>query len=126
MVLMSTDSVELDIAGCVSAVPIYPTHVPSSDGAYKHLLRLRQVLVAIFLHVLEKRPPRCCSLSPPPPLTLRTAATTQRVMQGSKQTTFPRSDRIERRAARGGAGEGGGGVLEQRQRRGEGEKQIGR
>ena len=56
------------------------------------------------------------SLSPPPPLTLRTAATTQRVMQGSKQTTFPRSDRIERRAARGGAGEGGGGVLEQQLR----------
>eukprot|EP01043_Picozoa_sp_COSAG02_P003995 COSAG02_NODE_101_length_36804_cov_125.342951_8_plen_212_part_00 len=57
------------------------------------------------------------SFSPPPPFTLRTAATTQGVTQGSKQTVSPHSGRVERPAARGGVGEGGGGALEQQLRR---------
>ena len=50
------------------------------------------------LDLVHERPG---SFSPPPSFTLRRAATTQRVMQGSKQTVSPRSGRIERRAARG-------------------------
>ena len=50
MVLMSTDQVAAQIAGCRSTVSICLNQVFSSDGAYEHLLRLQHVLLAIHLH----------------------------------------------------------------------------
>ena len=64
--------------------------------------------------------------SPPFPSSCAPATTDGQGVSGRDLMIPQHSGRIERPAARGGAGEGGGGVLEQRSGGDEGEKQIGR
>ena len=77
----------------------------SPGGANKHLHHLRHVLLAINVHDLEKRPPRCCSPPPSSPLPARHPQTQRALAPGHKQSADPHSGRIERPLRAAGAGE---------------------
>ena len=64
----------------------------------------------------KRRLPRPRSRSPSSPFPTRHPQTQRALVRGGQTAAAPRSGRIERPAARGGAGEGGGGVLEQQLR----------
>ena len=111
MVLTSTSHVAPHIAGCSSSVVINLTQVELQMVLISTVSTFLSFLSSSFscLDLVHERPG---SFSPPPSFTLRTAATTQGVTQESKQTTFPRSDRIERHAARGKGGEWAPGIAQ--------------
>jgi len=107
MVPMSTGQVEPHIAGRFSSIKV------CSASAEVPLVLLSTSLISILSSVVaisvisRRRPPRPRAPLLSPPLALRTTATTQRAAAGCKRTTDPHSSRIERPAARAGAGEGG-------------------
>ena len=105
MVLTSTSHVAPHIAGCISSVVIYLIQVERQMVLISTVSTFFLSFLSSSFSCLDLVHERPGSFSPPPSFTLRTAATTQRNMQGSKQTVSPRSGRIERRAARGEGGE---------------------
>ena len=107
MVPTSTGQVESHIAGrfssmqiCSVSAEVQPVLISTS------LISILSSIVAISV-ISRRRPPRPRSPPAGPPLDLRTAKTTQRAARVDKRTADPHSGRIERPAARAGAGEGG-------------------
>ena len=107
MVPTSTGQVESHIDGrfssmrvCSVSAEVQPVLISTS------LISILSSIVAISV-ISRRRPPRPRSPPAGPPLDLRTAKTTQRVARVDEKTADPHSGRIERPAARAGAGEGG-------------------
>ena len=112
MVLTSTSHVAPHIAGCISSVVIYLVQVELQMVLISTVSTFFLSFLSSSFSCLDLVHERPGSFSPPPSFTLRTAATTQGVTQGSKQTISPHSDRIERHAARGKGGEWAPGVAQ--------------
>ena len=101
MVLMSTGNVDLLIDSCISSIVLFLTQ----DLVQVVLTSTFSFFVFSFFSFScpkdKSLAHEASSALPFFPANHTTLAATQRVMQGSKQTTFPRSARFERPAARG-------------------------